>query len=171
MFETRNLKVIKATFGYIDDYYREFTDEICEYQYPDAFSSPEEAKELLGYFIDEMNQGNMLELMLLDKDDKFVGSMEAFGLKEDDIEVGLWLKKDSHGAGYGYEALCGLIAYLNRNYPRPYYIYEADERNTASVHLVNKLKNEKRGINNVTTESGKKLRLTVFRILNETKEM
>lgn len=165
LFETRRLKVIKASFDYVEDYYREFTNEICRYQYPDAFSSLEDAKELLGYFIEEMNQGKMLELMLLDKDEKFVGSMEAFGLKEDDIEVGLWIRKDSHGAGYGYEALCGLIDFLNRHYPRPFYIYEADERNTASVHLVNKLKNEKGDVNDVTTESGKKLRLTVFRIL------
>ncbi len=165
LFETRRLKVIKASFDYVEDYYREFTNEICRYQYPDAFSSLEDAKELLGYFKKEMNQGKMLELMLLDKDEKFVGSMEAFGLKEDDIEVGLWIRKDSHGAGYGYEALCGLIDFLNRHYPRPFYIYEADERNTASVHLVNKLKNEKGDVNDVTTESGKKLRLTVFRIL------
>ena len=92
LFETRRLKVIKASFDYVEDYYREFTNEICRYQYPDAFSSLEDAKELLGYFIEEMNQGKMLELMLLDKDEKFVGSMEAFGLKEDDIEVGLWMK-------------------------------------------------------------------------------
>ena len=120
LFETRRLKVIKASFDYVEDYYREFTNEICRYQYPDAFSSLEDAKELLGYFIEEMNQGKMLELMLLDKDEKFVGSMEAFGLKEDDIEVGLWIRKDSHGAGYGYEALCGLIDFLNRHYPRPF---------------------------------------------------
>lgn len=167
MFETKNLKVIKATFDYIDDYYKEFTDEICEYQYPDAFTSLEDAKELLGYFIDEMNQGNMFELMIVDQNEKFVGSMEAFDLKEDEIEVGLWLKKDSHGCGYGYEALSGLVDFLNKNYPRPYYIYEADERNSASIHLVNKLKNEKGDTNDITTESGKKLRLTAFRILNE----
>lgn len=167
MFETKNLKVIKATFDYINDYYKEFTDEICEYQYPDAFTSLEDAKDLLGDFIEEMNQGNMLELMILDQNEKFVGSMEAFGLKEDEIEVGLWLKKDAHGHGYGYEALCGLVNFLNKNYPRAYYVYEADERNHASNHLVNKFNIEKGDTNDITTESGKKLRLTVFRILNE----
>lgn len=167
MFKTQNLKIIKATLDYIDDYYKEFTDEICKYQYPDAFSSINDAKELLGYFIDEMNQGNMLELMILNQNDEFIGSMEAFGLKEDEIEVGLWLKKDSHGQGYGYEVLRGLVDFLNKHYPRPYYIYEVDERNLASIHLVNKLKNEKGNTNAITTESGKMLRLTAFRILNE----
>ena len=52
MFKTQNLKIIKATLDYINDYYKEFTDEICKYQYPDAFSSINDAKELLGYFID-----------------------------------------------------------------------------------------------------------------------
>lgn len=170
LFKTKHLTVIPASLDYAEDYYREFTQEICQYQYPDAFSSPEEARKLLGCFIREMEQGKMLELMLLDQNGQFVGSMEAFGLQESEIEIGLWLKKSAQGSGWGYEALAGLLEYLSRQYPRPYYVYEADERNTASVHLVKKFPVRVGKTNEITTESGKPLRLTVFHILTETAE-
>ena len=60
-----------------------------------------------------MEQGNMLELVILTQEGEFIGSMEAFGIKEKTPEIGLWLKRSAHGKGYGYEALKGLLDHLN----------------------------------------------------------
>lgn len=165
MFQTERLHIIKADKKYLQDYYTEFTEKICEFQYPDTFTSLQDAQELPGYFLNEMNQGNMLELMILDQDENFLGSMEVFGLKEETMKVGLWLKESCQGQGYGYEALRGLIDYLNVFCPRESYIYEVDERNLASIALVKKFKHVVGNTNEVVTESGKRLNLTCYQIL------
>lgn len=159
MFKTKRLSIIKANLVYISQYYEDFTEEICKYQYPDSFKSIDEAEELITYFLDEMDNGNMLECMILDNHGEFLGSMEAFGLKEDIIEVGLWLKKSAQRNGYGYEALKGLLDYLAENYTQDSYVYEVDERNTPSIALIEKFPHVVKEVNEVVTESGKKLRL------------
>ena len=37
MFKTERLHIIKADLKYLNDYYKEFTAEICQYQYQDHF--------------------------------------------------------------------------------------------------------------------------------------
>jgi len=147
---------------YLKDYFEEFTEEICRFQWPDPFISIEEAKECLEDFIQEMNQGNMLELMIIDNEGAFVGSMEAFGLKEHDIEIGIWLKKNSQGQGYAYEALKAFIEFLKENYPVEKYVYEVDERNTASIKLIEKFPHTSLDAEEMETDSGKKLFLAPY---------
>lgn len=67
--------------------------------------------------------------------------------------------------GYGYEALRGLIDYLNARKKYRYYIYEVDVRNLPSVRLVEKFHSEKGGSEEVTTGSGKTLKLQTYRVL------
>ena len=91
--------------------------------------------------------------------------MEAFGITEKTPELGLWLKSSAQGKGYGYEALRGLVDYLNATGKYQYYVYEVDVRNAASIHLVEKFRHEKCGCEKVTTESGKTLNLRTYHIL------
>ncbi len=104
----------------------------------------------------------MLELAILDKEGNFLGSLEVFGLNEDIPEVGIWLKKDCHGLGYGFEALEAGLNYLCDNYKFKKVIYEVDIRNNPSINLVNKFVNEKKSCTNVTTKSGKQLILQTY---------
>lgn len=160
--ETTHLIIEPFDFKYLKDYYQEFTEEITKYQYPDPFLNQEEASQLVSEFVSEMEQGNMLELVILSKEEEFLGSMEVFGLKEENSEVGLWLKKDAHGCGYGYEALQGLLSYLKETTKRQTYIYEVDVRNEASIHLVEKFPHKKGKCEELVTESGKKLNLQMY---------
>lgn len=106
----------------------------------------------------------MLEMVLLDQDGEFLGSIEVFGLKEETPEVGLWLKKSAQGAGFGYEALRKMIEYLNSTKKYQYYIYEADIRNTPSIRLAERFEFEKGGYEELTTESGKTLKVQCYHI-------
>lgn len=151
---------------FLEDYYREFTDEITRYQYPDAFPDLEAARSLVHEFVADMERGNMLELVILTPNGEFLGSMEAFGLMEETPEVGLWLKSSAHGKGYGYEALKALLDYLITKGAYKHYIYEVDVRNLPSIRLVEKFAFEKGGCEDVVTESGKKLRLQAYHIFN-----
>lgn len=162
--KTERLSIVPFNGLYLKPYYEEFSDEITKYQYPDSFSDIEIADEVLSGFVSEMNQGNMLEMVILARDGEFLGSIEVFGLKEATPEVGLWLKGSAQGAGYGHEALRKMIEYLNSTKKYQYYIYEADIRNAASIRLAEKFRFEKGGYDEFSTESGKTLKLQCYHI-------
>lgn len=162
--KTERLVIQPFTHAYLEDYYQEFTDEITKYQYPDSFPDVETANQLVSGFVADMNRGEMLELVILTRDGVFLGSLEVFGLREETPEIGLWLKKSAHGQGYGYEALKAVIDSLNATKRYLYYLYEADVRNTPSIRLAQKFQCKKDGLEEITTESGKKLMLQTYRI-------
>ncbi len=161
---TKNLTIIPFTRSYIEPYHQEFTPEVTRYQYPDPFPNPDTAGQVLGGFMEAMERGEMLELVILGPDGEFLGSAEVFGLRERAPELGLWLKGSAQGKGYGREALEGVLGYLDGLHRYEYYIYEADERNMPSVRLAEKFPHEKGGLEKVVTESGRELRLRTYRI-------
>ena len=66
---------------FLKDYYREFTEEITKYQYPDPFPDLEAASQTLSGFARDMEAGDMLELVILSREGEFLGSVEVFGLQ------------------------------------------------------------------------------------------
>lgn len=162
--QTERLVIIPFDLNYLNDYYHGFDEEITQYQYPNPFESEEAARKLLQEFIEEMDQGEMLFLAILDKNGRFAGSVEVHGLPEEYPELGIWLKKDLQGKGYAYEALNSVLRYLNQTYQKEWYVYEADIRNKSSIGLVAKFSYCKEGLDEFMTESGKELKLQRYRI-------
>lgn len=164
MLKTERLTIQPFSNSFLEEYYKEFTDEITKYQYPDSFSNIDMANQIVSEFVKDMEQGNMLELVILTQEGEFIGSMEAFGITKETPEIGLWLKRSAHGKGYGYEALRGLLDHLNATGKYQYFIYEVDVRNVPSIRLVEKFRFEKSGYEEITTESGKTLKLQTYYI-------
>lgn len=162
--ETERLEILPFNKKYLKDYYEGFTQEVTKYQYPDPFVSIEAAEAFLDEFLECMEKGEMLELMILTKEKEFIGSFEVFGLKEEKQEMGLWLREDMQGSGYGSESAEAVIAYLKEQGKYHSCIYEADERNCASIALVEKFDAKLLGCEPITTESGKKLKLLQYEI-------
>lgn len=162
--ETERLLIKPYNEMYLEEYYRGFTEEVTKYQYPDSFASLEQARKTVHDFVQAMERQEMYELVILTKNGKFLGSMEVFDIRRDVPEVGLWLIKSVHKMGYGFEALKGLFAFLDSQKKYKEYIYEADERNAASIALVSKFSPEKGDTQKIITESGKTLYLTTYRI-------
>lgn len=161
---TERLTIKPLTPGYIGPYHKGFTPEVTRYQYPDPFPDIETANAVLSGFMEEMEGGDMLELVILGPGDEFLGSAEVFGLRESSPELGIWLIGTAQSMGYGGEALDGVLQYLDSLGKYEYYIYEADERNLPSVKLVEKFPHKRGGIEEVATESGKELLLRTYRI-------
>jgi len=159
IIQTDRLIITPFDLQSLKDYYGGFDADITKYQYPDPFTTEESARELLQSFINLMNQGEMFFLTIFTKDNQFVGSIEVHGLKEEQPELGLWIKKEFQQRGYAYEALSNVIKKVNDDYEKEWYIYEADIRNTGSIKLVEKFTYRKDGIDEFTTETGKELKL------------
>ena len=158
MIETKRLRIVPFEMEHLGAYFAGFDGDVTKYQYPDPFESIEDAKEFLQGFIDEMDNKEMLFLSILDADNKFVGSVEVHGIGEAP-ELGIWITKDQQRKGYAYEALSAVLDYVNKEYKKNRFFYEADVRNTGSQELLNKFKHEDGEIDKFTTESGKYLEL------------
>lgn len=155
LIQTERLIITPFDLISLKDYYEGLDADITKYQYPDPFTTEEDARELLQSFINLMNQGEMLFLTIFTKNNQFVGSIEVHGLKENQPKLGLWIKREVQQRGYAYEALSNVIKKVNDDYKKEWYIYEADIRNTGSIKLVEKFTYRKDGIDEFTTETGK----------------
>ena len=160
--ETPRLTIVPTNDRYLNDYYREFTPEITKYQYPEPFSSLQQAKLAQDRFLEFMAQGKFLELVITDKEDNFLGSLQVMDLPSEHPEIGIWLKTSAQDKGYGYEALSYLLDYLNQTYYKESYTYEADLRNTASLRSVRHFQVKTLELNPIITTSGKRLYLQKF---------
>ena len=160
--QTERLIIMPFDLKSLKDYYEGFDADITKYQYPDPFETEADARELLQSFIDLMEQDEMLFLSIFTKGNLFVGSIEIHGLKEDQPELGLWIKKEFQQRGYAYEALSNVIKKVNDAFKKEWYIYEADIRNTSSLRLVEKFTYRKDDFDEFTTETGKELKLQKY---------
>ncbi len=160
--ETERLNIIPFTEEYLNDYYKESTDNITRFQFPDSFTSIEQAKKRYENLVLDMREGKTLATIITSKDNEFIGKFDVYGLQEKSPELGLWLKEAAHGKGYGTEVMKAMLQYLNSTKKYSSYIYEADERNTASINLVKKFNGCEEGFIELKTDSGKELFLKQF---------
>lgn len=162
--QTDRLTITPFELKNLSDYCAGFDAEVTKYQYPEPFATKSEAQAALQSFIDLMNQGEMLFLSVFTKDGAFIGGVEVHGLKEAEPELGIWIGKEYRQRGYAYEALRDVMKMVNKQYRKEWYVYEADIRNEGSIKLVEKFICRKDGLDEFTTESGKKLKLQKFLI-------
>ena len=150
----------------LEDYNREFNEEITKYQWPDPFESLEDAKELLQSFLDEVEQGETIPLSAISEDGEFIGSSEVHSLSEDCSEVGVWIKQSEWNKGYAYAALKAALDLARERYGKSEFFYEADVRNIGSMKLLRKFEDEyeiiEQDVEKLTTDSGKELELQGF---------
>lgn len=145
-------------------YYELFDEEITRYQYPDPFSGPQEAELTLTQFMRQQTEGTDLVCMLEDSDGKIAGSVEAHGLDSANPEIGVWISRQFRRRGLAREAVLSLLAFMSRHMELESVIYEADERNEASIRLVRQLGGVWQSQEELTTQSGKLLKLNLYQI-------
>lgn len=165
--ETSRLKICPFEMKYLQEYCSEFNEQITRYQYPDPFASVSAAREVLQGFVNQMEQGEMLFLSVF-ANEEFSGGVEVHGLREQTPELGIWIKSSLQQRGYAYEALAGVLEFLDTHHRKDWYVYEADVRNEGSMKLVEKFRYKKEGEPDAfETETGKSLVLQRFLIKNE----
>ena len=166
MIRTKRARIVPFQMEHLGDYTRGFDREITRFQWPEPFASQDDARKLLGGFMEEMAKGETLLFSILSQDGAFLGSSEVHGLKEDCPELGVWIVKAEQNNGYAYEALGAVLDYVRAAYGKRAFFYEADIRNGASVALLRKFADrydiEEREIAEMTTETGKDLKLQGF---------
>ncbi len=163
MIQTERINIIPFEMKYLSNYFNGFNAEVTKYQWPNPFENIEEARFMLQEFLNEMDKGETLIFSILSKNNEFIGSVEIHGLAEDCPELGIWILTSEQNKGYAYEALNSVLEYVQTKYNKFAFYYETDIRNIGSLKLLSKF-NEKykiieRGLEKITTDSGKYLEL------------
>jgi RimJ/RimL family protein N-acetyltransferase len=164
VIKAKRLTLVPISDAHAEAYFQEFTREIARYQFPEPFSCIEKARAFILDAQANRKQGEELVCAILDSCGAFLGSLEARNLTSPTPEVGLWLKKDAQGLGYGKEALAALLHFLRENGEIDFFVYEADRRNPASMKLAASLGGELQCSYEAESAGGELLRLKLFYI-------
>ncbi len=161
---TERLILMPISDAHAEAYFTEFTSEITRYQFPEPFASVEKTRAFISDAREFRKRGEELVCAILDLNGAFLGSLEARNLTSLTPEVGLWIKKEAQGSGYGKEALAALLKFLRENGEIDFFVYEADRRNPASMKLAAALGGEFQCSYEAESAGGEFLRLKLFYI-------
>lgn len=130
---TGRLRLETITSAYREEIFREFTPEITCYMYPPPARAIAETDGFIAQSQTQLAEGTDLVMVILIRESgEFIGCCGIHKLGDPVPELGIWIKKGSHGNGYGREAVGGLIAWARKNLPHAALRYPVDRRNTPS---------------------------------------
>jgi [ribosomal protein S5]-alanine N-acetyltransferase len=133
--ESDRLKLLIIDNKFERDIFREFTEEITTYMIPSPTKNIQGTRDFIAASRRGVEAGYNLQFVVLSKiNQEFLGNCGLHGNanKVKTPEIGIWLKKDAHGQGYGREAVTTLVNWSNKHINLDYFIYPVDRRNIAS---------------------------------------
>jgi [ribosomal protein S5]-alanine N-acetyltransferase len=148
------------------DIFREFTHEITRYMFPSSANSIEEIQDFIAKSRCDMQNNNDLQFVILDKQlGGFLGCCALHGQdRVREPELGIWIKKSSHGNGYGREAIDTLVDWARNNILLDCFIYPVDRHNIASRKIPESLGGQIVKELKVETPTGKILDEVIYKI-------
>ncbi|RUR14284.1 N-acetyltransferase [Legionella sp. km772] len=143
---------------YAEDICKNFTAKITKWMWP---SAPKTQTQINQHILEQqqaMSKGEELALLVLKKESlEFLGYIALHELNTTTPEMGIWLKEEAHGQGYGFEALSLLKKWADKNLSFDYLKYPVEKNNLASRALAEKLGGKVEGEYIKKSESGQVL--------------
>ena len=162
--ERIRLLIINSKFE--RDIFREFTNEVTTYMIPSPAKNIEETRNFIATSRRGIEAGYNLQFVIVSQTTgEFLGNCGLHGEnKVKTPELGIWLKKDAHGKGYGREAVRTLVNWSKKNINLDYFVYPVDRRNTASRKIPESLGGKIIEESQIKTPIGKILDIVVYKI-------
>ena len=133
---TKRLILKPLTYEYAHDIFTHFNYEITRYMYPKPADDINDTLAFIKSSIDKCNAGEEIVFAaILKETNEFIGCMGIHHLNTKTPELGIWIKKSSHGNHYGLEGISEIIAYARSHLAYDYLIYPVDRRNLASRNI------------------------------------
>jgi [ribosomal protein S5]-alanine N-acetyltransferase len=117
--------------------YQEFTPEIVRFMVPAVPTSIEQTRDFIRASQKGADELREVVFMILNRQTgEYPGNcgLHVRG-KPRRPELGIWLKRASHGNGYGREAICGLIDWARDRFDLEGFLYPVDRRNIPSRRI------------------------------------
>jgi [ribosomal protein S5]-alanine N-acetyltransferase len=162
--ESDRLLLKPIALDYQQEIFAEFTADITRYMYPKPAETPQETARYIKDAIQRRDRGTDLTLVILTRQQEFLGICGAHRLHTPTPELGIWTKKAAHGHGYGREAIYCLKQWLDAQLDYEYLIYTVDQQNRASRKIPESLKATPSEVFEKLSMSGTILHLMEYRI-------
>ncbi|MGK7953333.1 MAG: GNAT family N-acetyltransferase [Xenococcaceae cyanobacterium] len=166
ILEGDRIRLVTISDQFERDIFQEFTEEITTYMFPSPAENIEETRKFIVESRNGIEAGYNLQFVILSKvTGEFLGNCGLHGENQAITpEIGIWLKKNAHGKGYGREAVHTLVKWSKNNIDLDYFIYPVDSRNTASRKIPESLGGQIIEQSQVKTPTGKILDYLVYKI-------
>jgi ribosomal-protein-alanine N-acetyltransferase len=166
VIKSGRLRLTPTTEADAEDIFRTFTAEVTRYMFP----KPAERLEDTLTFIEESRRateaGVNLQLTISAKAaGEFLGCCGLHGHESVRTpELGVWIKRQAHGYGYGREAVLALVGWAVNALEVSGFVYPVDRRNAASRKIPEALGGEVVSTTMTTGQAGNRLELVTYRI-------
>lgn len=122
---------------YAHEIFEAFTPAIARYMYPKPTEKIDEALAFIRQALEGMRKQQDLILAIIGKEnDEFLGCVGVHAKDSwNTPELGVWVKKEAHGNGYGREAVFALTSWIVDNLVFNYVVYPVDRANFASRRI------------------------------------
>lgn len=163
--ETKNLILVEMNLDYVEDIFREFTEEITVYMNPGPPQKIEDTISFVTKSIQNNKQKIDLNVFILSKKKReFLGNAGLCEINTPTPVLGIWIKKSAHGHGYGLEAIKGLKEWAERNLSYDYLRYPVMPDNYPSRRIPESLGGQVGSEYDKINLKGQKVHLLEYRI-------
>ena len=136
VLKTRRLKLVPIDLDFKGVILNSFTSEITKYMYPQPTGEIADTIKFIVTGMDGLKYGTNLQMVIVSKKKKeFIGCVGLHNLISKQPEIGIWVKKDAHGNGYGIEAVNRMIKWARKNLEFDYLKYPVDRKNISSRRI------------------------------------
>ncbi|MEO7221503.1 MAG: GNAT family N-acetyltransferase [Devosia sp.] len=135
---TERLGLRTFTEGDAAEMFAGITPGLTRFMNWEPSASPEHFVEVWRSWLPLQHEGTDLQLTIR-AGDEFVGMVGLHGLRDTEPELGIWLKEDAQGLGYGYEAAAAVIAWASQRFDISAFQWPVAVDNTPSRRIAEKL--------------------------------
>ena len=134
-FTTEKLQREVLSMKYVQEIFKELTDEVTKYLRVPTPKKIEQEEEWIIKSKETYEKGENINFIVTDHDGDFIGTCGVVELNTSTPEVGLRLKESARGKGYGKEMIAGLIDRLEAHKKFDYIVYRAHKENIATKKI------------------------------------
>jgi RimJ/RimL family protein N-acetyltransferase len=137
---TDRLLIAPFTAADADDVYQAITPTLTRFMNFEPEESPEAFTRVWESWLPLIREGEEAIFVARLRDNKqFVGMGGVHSLHTPTPELGIWVKENLHGQGYGREITLAIAAWASERYHPQYFVYPVAEQNTPSRHIAESL--------------------------------
>ena len=135
----RRIKLLPISLKYAEIIFKELTEEIVKYLDLDKPPSKiDETRDFIKWAIAHRKTGEDIVLVIL-LETEFIGVCGIHDIKTNHARMGLWLKKQAHGQGFGKESVELLINWARASLNFDQITYTSHIENKPSIRIIESL--------------------------------
>lgn len=163
--ETDRLRLRAYRTADAEDIFAAVTPALTTYMTWDPADSVEAFLEVGAKWLVAAKAGREVDATIRDRTDgRFLGMCSLHYRGDPAPRVGIWIREDAQGQGFGREAVAALVRFAGARLGEPHVGYDVAEENMASRRIPESLGGEICGAGVIKRPSGPEYRSVVYRV-------